>query len=179
MTRNRGIGLMICALVFVALVGPGHAADSTIQANAAIQGEGRLYKATEDLLLFSGYFQGPINVTDQKGDLLINAASLTCPGTLEVNTKTKTQQGEGRCLFLTQDGTHIYGRWTCTGKPGEGCAGTFTVVGGTGKFSTTSGQGDFTITSTLPDLEAKATAESVAGKFTGKVVWPSLKVTMK
>jgi hypothetical protein len=57
--------------------------------------------------------------------------------------------------------------------------GTFTVVGGTGKFSTTSGQGDFTITSTLPDLEAKATPESVAGKFTGKVVWPSLKLTAK
>ena len=121
MTRNTGIGLMICALVFVALAGPGHAADATIQANAAIQGEGRLYKATENLILFSGYFQGAINVNDQKGDLVVNAASLTCPSTLEVNTTTKTQQGEGRCLFLTQDGTHIYAGWTCTGKPGEGC----------------------------------------------------------
>jgi hypothetical protein len=172
MTRNRGMGLMICALVFAALVGPGHAADATIQANAGIQGEGRFYKATEDLILFSGYFQGAINVDNQKGDLLVNAASLTCPGTLELNTTTKTQQGEGRCLFLTQDGTHIYARWTCTGKPGEGCGGPFTVLGGTGKFSNTSGQGDFMLTSTVAEVVLTIPQGGVTGNFTGKVVWP-------
>ena len=45
MTRNSGFGLMVCALVVVALAGPGHAADATIRANAAIQGEGRFYLA--------------------------------------------------------------------------------------------------------------------------------------
>jgi hypothetical protein len=45
MTRNRGMGLMIGALVFMALVGPGYAADATIQANAEIKGEGRFYRA--------------------------------------------------------------------------------------------------------------------------------------
>ena len=156
MRCNRAVlGLTICALALVALVGPGHAAEATIQANAAIKGEGRLYKATDNLLLFSGYFQGAINVTNQQGDLSVNAASLTCPATLEVNTTTKTQQGEGRCLILTQDGTHVYGRWTCTGKPGEGCGGTFTVVGGTGKFSTTSGQGEMMLTTTLVELETE------------------------
>ena len=45
---------MICALVFVALVGPGHAAEAIVGANAAIQGEGRFYNATEELL--SGFF---------------------------------------------------------------------------------------------------------------------------
>ena len=122
MTRNSGIGLMIGALVFVALAGPGYAADATIQANAEVKGEGRFYRATENMILFSGFFQGAINVTNQQGDLSVNAASLTCPGTVDVNTATKTTEGEGRCLFLTQDGTHVYGRWTCTGKPGEGCA---------------------------------------------------------
>jgi hypothetical protein len=96
---------------------------------------------------------------------------------LEVNTTAKTQQGEGRCLFLTQDGTHIYGRWTCTGKPGEGCGGTFTVVGGTGKFSTTSGQGEMMLTTTLIELELKIPEEGVTGNFTGKAVWPALKIT--
>jgi hypothetical protein len=180
MLRKRAVlGLTICALALVALVGPGHAAEATIQANAAIKGEGRFYKATDNLLLFSGYFQGAINVTNQQGDLSVNAASLTCPATLEVNTTTKTQQGEGRCLFLTQDGTHIYGRWTCTGKPGEGCGGTFTVVGGTGKYSTTSGQGEMMLTTTLVELELKVPAEGVTGNFTGKAVWPSLKLTTK
>jgi hypothetical protein len=179
MTRNSGISLMVCALAFLALAGPGHAADATIQANAEIKGEGRFYKATENLILFSGFFQGAINVSNQKGDLMVNAASLTCPGNLEVNTTTKTTEGEGRCLFLPQDGTHVYGRWTCTGKPGAGCGGTFKVVGGTGKFSNASGQGDFMMTSTLTEVVVTIPQGGVTGNFTGKVEWPELKLITK
>jgi hypothetical protein len=54
MTRNSGIGLMVCALVFVALAGPGHAAEAILGANAAIQGEGRFYRATENMILEVG-----------------------------------------------------------------------------------------------------------------------------
>jgi hypothetical protein len=179
MTRNSGIGLMICALVFVALAGPGHAADATVRANAAIQGEGRFYRATEDIILFSGFFQGAINVTNQQGDLVVNAASLTCPGNLEVNTTTKTTEGEGRCLFLTQDGTHVYARWTCTGKPGAGCGGTFKVLGGTGRFNNAAGQGDFMMASTLTEVVVTVPQGDVTGTFTGKVEWPELKLTTK
>lgn len=179
MTRNTGIGLMICALVFVALAGPGYAAEATIQANAEVKGEGRFYRATENMILFSGFFQGAINVTNQKGDLTVNAASLTCPGTIDVNTTTKTTEGEGRCLFLTQDGTHVYGRWTCTGKAGEGCAGTFKILGGTGRFNNASGQGDFTMASTLTELTITIPQGGVTANFTGKLVWPELKLTTK
>jgi hypothetical protein len=179
MTRNSGISLTVCALVFLALAGPGYAAEATVQANAEIKGEGRFYKATENLILFSGFFQGAINVSNQKGDLMVNAASLTCPGTLEVNTTTKTTEGEGRCLFVTQDGTHVYGRWTCTGKPGAGCAGTFKVVGGTGRFSNASGQGDFMMASTLTEVVVTIPQGGVTGNFTGKVEWPELKLTTK
>ncbi len=170
---------MACALIFVALAVPGHAADATIQANAEIKGEGRFYRATDNMILFSGLFQGAINVSNQKGDLMVNAASLTCPGTLEVNTTTKTTEGEGRCLFLTQDGTHVYARWTCTGKPGAGCGGTFKVLGGTGKFSEASGQGDFMMASTLNEVVVTIPQGGVTGNFTGKVEWPELKVTTK
>ena len=140
MTRNTGIGLMICALVFVALAGPGYAAEATIQANAEVKGEGRFYRAT------------------------------------------KATEGEGRCLFLTQDGTHAYGSWTCTGKAGAGCAGTFKVLGGTGRFNNASGQGDFTMTSTLTEMTITIPEGGVTGvtaNFTGKLVWPSFKLTTK
>lgn len=186
MGRYRAVlGLMICALVFVALAGPGLAADATIRANAAIKGEGRFYRATTDKLLFVGFYQGAINVTNQQGDLTVNAASLTCPGILEVNTATKTTEGAGRCLFLTQDGTHVYGSWTCTGKPGAGCGGTFKVLGGTGRFTNASGQGEFMMTSTLTEAqvtipkEGQAGEPGVTGNFTGKVEWPELKLTTK
>jgi hypothetical protein len=36
MMRNSGIGLMVCALVFVALVGPGHAAEVMEPAASAV-----------------------------------------------------------------------------------------------------------------------------------------------
>jgi hypothetical protein len=179
MTRACKIVSMICALVLLALAGPGHAADATLRANAAIQGEGRFYRATDNLILFSGFFQGAINVSNQQGDLTVNAASLTCPGSLEVNTTTKTQEGDGRCLFVTQDGTHVYARWTCTGKPGEGCGGRFTVVGGTGRFSNASGQGDFMLTSTLIEVVVTIPQGGVTGNFTGTLVWPELKLTTK
>jgi hypothetical protein len=179
MTRSTKIGLMTCALIFVALTGPGQAAEAILGANAAIQGEGRFYRATEDMILFSGFFQGAINVTNQKGDLIVNAASLTCPGTMDVNTTAKTTAGEGRCLFLTQDGMSVYARWTCTGKPGQGCEGTFTVLGGTGRFNNASGQGDFSMTSTLNELTLTIPQGGVTGNFTGKVAWQELKLTTK
>jgi hypothetical protein len=185
MTRHSGITLMLCALVLAAFTGSGQAAEATIRANASIQGEGRFYRATADMIVFVGYYQGAINVTNQQGDLTVNAASLTCPGILEVNTATKTTEGAGRCLFLTQDGTHVYGGWTCTGKPGAGCGGTFKVVGGTGRFANASGQGDFMMNSTLTEAQATIPKEGqpgepgVTGNFTGKVEWPELKVTTK
>jgi hypothetical protein len=179
MMRHNGIGLMICALVFVALAEPGHAADATLRANAAVQGEGRFYRATESMILFSGFFQGAINVSNQQGNLMVNAASLTCPGNMEVNTATKTVEGEGRCLLLTQDGTHVYARWTCTGKPGAGCGGTFKVLGGTGRFNNASGQGDFMLTSTLTEVVITIPQGGVTGNFTGRLEWPELKLTTK
>jgi hypothetical protein len=182
MTRNRGIWLLIYALIFVAFVGPGHTAEAILGANAAIQGEGRFYRATENMILFSGFFQGAINVTNQKGDLVVNAASMTCPGNLNVNRTAKTLDGEGRCIFLTQDGTQVYARWTCTGKPGEGCAGTFNVLGGTGRFNNVSGQGDFMLTSTLTEVVVTIPQDGVTGvtgNFTGRVVWQELKLNTK
>ena len=62
MMKGKASGLTMGALVLVALMGPGHAAETTIQANAEIKSEGRFYKATESLVLFSGYFEGVINV---------------------------------------------------------------------------------------------------------------------
>jgi hypothetical protein len=179
MTRNRRIGLLVCALVFVALAGPGPAAAAILGANAAIQGEGRFYRATEKLILFSGFFQGAINVTNQQGELVVNAASLTCPGTLDVHTAAKTTEGEGRCLFLTQEGTHVYARWTCTGNPGQGCEGTFKVLGGTGRFNNVAGQGDFALTSTLTELTLTIPQGGVTGTFTGQVTWQELKLATK
>jgi hypothetical protein len=179
MIRNLGMGLMLGAVVFMALTGSGQAAETTIQANAAIKGEGRFYRATENMLLFVGFFQGAINVTQQTGDLVVNAASMVCPGTMEFDTKTKTQKGEGRCLFLTQNNDHTYATWTCTGKPGEGCEGPFTILGGTGRFATATGQGMFKMQNTIGELTITIPEGGITGDFSGKAEWTNVKVTTK
>ena len=58
-------------------------------------------------------------------------------------------------------------------------AGTFKVLGGTGRFNGASGQGDFTMTSTLNEMMITIPQGGVTGNFTGKVVWPALKLTTK
>ena len=60
MRRGKIGGLIIGAVALVAVVGSGEAAETIIKATSAINGEGRFYKATDQLLLFSGYFQGNI-----------------------------------------------------------------------------------------------------------------------
>jgi haloacid dehalogenase-like hydrolase len=62
------------------------------------KGQGRFYKATANLALFSGYFEGIMEVENRQGEL--NAASMICPGMLEVNLTDGTQQGWGRCEGL-------------------------------------------------------------------------------
>lgn len=173
MWRDKVSWLIICALVLVAVGARGYAADTTVKASAPITGEGRFYKATDNHLLFAGYFQGTVGVEDQRGDL--HEAGLVCPGLMEMNHTAGTQQGEGRCIIATKGGDFLYARWTCTGRPGEGCAGPFTVTGGTGKFSKAGGESPFAIRSNVMEVVTKVPERDVTGSFTGQALWGALK----
>ena len=99
MWRRKLSGLMIGALVLVAVGARGYAAETTVKASAPIKGEGRFYKIGDNQLLFMGYFQGNVEVEGQRGDL--HQAGLVCPGLMEVDRTARTQQGEGRCIIAT------------------------------------------------------------------------------
>jgi hypothetical protein len=114
-------------------------------------------------------------VEGQRGDL--HQAGLVCPGLMEINRTPGTQQGEGRCIILTKGGDFLYARWTCTGKPGEGCAGPFTVTGGTGKFSKASGLSLFWMRSTVAEVVTTVPEKDVTATFTGQALWEVLKYT--
>ena len=172
MVRGTLSGLMIGALVLVAVGARGYAAETTIKASAPVQGEGRFYKIGDNQLLFSGYFQG--NVEAERGDL--DQAGLVCPGLIEVNRAAGTQQGEGRCIIQTKGGDFLYARWTCTGKPGE-CAGPFTVTGGTGQFSKAMGESKFALRSNVMEVVTTVPERDVTGSFTGQAAWTALKYT--
>jgi hypothetical protein len=175
MWRRKLSGLMICALVLVAVGGPGYAAETTVKASAPIKGEGRFYKIGDNQLLFSGYFQGNVEVEGQRGDL--HEAGLVCPGVMEVDRNARTQQGEGRCIIATKGGDFLYARWACAGKSGEGCGGLFTITGGTRKFSNASGLSLFWMRSTVAEVVTTVPEKDVTATFTGQALWEVLKYT--
>jgi hypothetical protein len=69
MIRRKASGLMIGALALTAIIMPGHAEEPTVKAAAAWQGQGRFYKATDNLALFAGYFEGVMAVENKQGAL--------------------------------------------------------------------------------------------------------------
>jgi hypothetical protein len=171
-------GSVVCALAIVALMAlmvPGYAGETSVKAWAVWQGQGRFYMATDNLALFSGYFEGIMEVENKQGAL--DSASMMCPGTLEVNLTDGTQQGEGRCIIVTTGGDRLYASWTCTGKHLEGCGGPFTVKGGTGKFRNVSGQSVFVVQSTVAEYVVSIPEGGVTANFTGQAAWSALKYT--
>jgi hypothetical protein len=168
-------GLTVCVLALVTVIVPGHAGETSVKAWAVWQGQGRFYKATDNLALFSGYFEGIMEVENKQGAL--DAASMICPGMLEVNLTDGTQQGWGRCIIVTPDGDRLYAGWSCTGKHLEGCGGPFTVSGGTGKFSSVSGQSTFVVQSTVAEYVASIPEGGVTANFKGQAAWSALKYT--
>jgi hypothetical protein len=175
MRRNYAIGVVIGALALVTIVVPVPADETTIKAVAAWQGQGRFYKATDTLALFSGYFEGLMAVENKQGDL--DAASMICPAMLEVNLTDGTQQGWGRCIIVTRDGDRVYAGWSCTGTHLEGCAGPFTVSGGTGKFHSISGESNFVVRSTIAEYTASIPEGGVTANFAGQAAWSALRYT--
>ena len=113
---------------------------------------------------------------EQGGDL--NGAGLVCPGLMEMNHTAGTQQGQGRCIIVTKGGEYLYASWTCTGKPKEGCAGAFTVTGGTGKFSKAMGESQFALRSNVMEVVTTVPERDVTGSFTGQALWGALKYTI-
>ena len=150
-------------------------AETSVNAAAPITGEGRFYKIGDNQLVFMGYFQGTVEVEGQRGDL--QGAGMVCPGLIEVDRTDRTQQGEGRCILATKGGEFVYARWACTGKPGEGCGGLFTITGGTGKFGKASGLSLFWMRSTVGEVVTTVPEKDVTATFTGQVLWEAMKYT--
>ena len=173
MIRSKANGLMIGALALMTSMMPGYADQTTVKAAAVWQGQGRFYKATENLALFTGYFEGIMAVENKQGAL--DSASMVCPAMLEVNLTDGTQQGEGHCIIVASGGDHVYANWTCTGKHLEGCAGPFTIKGGTGRFSKVSGQSEFVVRSSMAEYVMTLPEGGVTANFAGQAAWSALK----
>jgi hypothetical protein len=173
MMSAKATELIVCALAIVGVIMPGYAGETSVKAWAVWQGQGRFYKATDTLALFSGYFEGIMEAENKQGEL--NAAGMICPGMLEVSLTDGTQRGWGRCIMVTGSGDHVYAGWSCSGKHLEGCEGPFTVSGGTGKFSSVSGESTIVVRSTVAEYVVSIPEGGVTANFAGQAAWSPLK----
>ena len=110
----------------------GYAAEGTVKATATWAAQGRFFLVKEKQALFVGALKGLMFLENKQGDL--DAARIVCPGMVEINLDNGTESGEGRCVITTPSEDHVYASWTCAGEYMKGCAGTFTLLGGTGRL---------------------------------------------
>jgi hypothetical protein len=94
-----------------------------------------------------GYFQGNVEV-EARGDL--HGAGMVCPGLMEVDRTTRTQQGRAGVSSRRRRRLPLR-RLGLQRETGEGCGGLSTITGGTGKFSKASGLSLFWMRSTVAE----------------------------
>ncbi len=166
--------LMIPMIVGVGLFGIvsfAVAEEGVVQAMAPWSGEGHAFPIGNDRVYMVAVYSGTIFV--DKGEGVLHAASIVCPATVEVDLTTGKKSGQGHCVITNSDGDRIYADYTCTGDL-RGCAGPFTLVGGTGKFTGITGEGEM-----ISQLQARAVLvvegfESARQHGEGIAVWPKL-----
>jgi hypothetical protein len=169
---GKMIVLAVTGLLMAVAAFNSYAAEGTVKATATWVAEGRFYQVKEKQALFVGAFKGIMFLESKKGDL--DAAKIVCPGMIEINLEDGNESGEGRCVITTPSEDNVYASWTCAGVFMQGCAGTFTLLGGTGKFEKITGNSEFEIRSDMAEYVVAMEGGSVEGAASGVAVWPAL-----
>jgi len=175
--RDPAVRIVTSLLIAILLAFPAALAsaaeEGAVNALATWQGEGRLFKTGPQQALFVGAFLGILFVENNQGDL--HAAQILCPGSLDIDLGTGAQAGEGRCIITSRAKDRVFARWTCAGVHLQGCAGTFTLTGGTGRFQGITGESPFVVKSAIHELAAGPGADTVRETAAGLAVWPALR----
>jgi len=175
MTRHirRFIAIGLAAmLAAAALARPAQATEEgTIKAFAAWQGDGQTLQTGTNETTFIGTIAGTVYVETDKGP--IDGGQMVCPAMLLVNIDDGTQSGVGRCNITARDGGRIFAQLTCTGVHLVGCAGDFTLTGGTDRFAGITGGGHFTVRSRLQEL-VRLSGNTAVLSVTGIMFWREL-----
>jgi hypothetical protein len=170
--RGKMVIAVVTGLLMAATAFNSYAAEGTVSATATWVAQGQFFQVKEKQALFVGAFAGLMFLESKKGDL--DAAKIVCPGMIEINLDNGTESGEGRCVITTRSEAHVYASWTCAGEYTQGCAGTFTLLGGTGQFEQITGNSEFEIRSDMANYVVDMTGDSVEATATGMAVWPAL-----
>jgi hypothetical protein len=161
-------------MAHTAAASPAAAEEQTIEAFSVWHARGQLFKTGENIGTFVGALRGRFFVDTPEGP--VEAGTIVCPGTLEVDLEDASQSGQGRCVITSEKDAQVFASWTCSGYHLIGCSGEFTLTGGTGKFSGVTGGGPFTLRSTIHGIAASAKAVSVVEEASiGVAHWKALR----
>lgn len=166
--------LMITTVLGFSLLSFGPLAvaeDGEIKAMAPWKGEGHAFPIGNDRVYMVAVYSGTIFV--DKGEGVLHSGSIVCPGTVEADLNTGKKSGQGHCIITNQDGDRVYAEFKCTGDH-RGCAGPFTLVGGTGRFTGITGEGEMISQLQARSLMVVEGVESARQQGEGVAVWPKL-----
>ena len=153
------------------------AEETTVQAFATWQSEGRLFRVGEDKGLFVGGLRGIMFVENGKGEL--NTAKIVCPAMMEVRFEDAHMTGEGRCIITGVKGNRVFGKWRCAGIALIGCKGVFELTAGTGKFQGVTGGGPIVFRTAIARFARKSSEDNTKSIGLGLAVWPRLTYRLK
>lgn len=173
MARSAATGL--AALMLFIPGGVASAAETTVSAFSTWSARGDFYQTGPEEATFAGILSGPLYVEGADGS--VEAGVIICPGRLQVNTADLSQTAVADCTILTAEGERVYGEFECSGAYREGCAGQFTLTGGTGSREGISGGGPIEFLNAMPDLLA-APGNIVSTEAAGLARWPALTFTL-
>ena len=131
---------------------PAAAEERTIEAFSVWRAQGQIFKTGENNGTFVGALRGRFFVITPEGPL--EAGTIVCPGTLEIDLADASQSGQGPCVIVGEGDARAFATWTCSGYHLVGCRGDFTLTGGAGKFAGVTGGGPFVIRSSIHRLAA-------------------------
>ena len=149
--------------------------EQTIKAFAAWQGSGRTLQTGPNEATFAGTIEGIVYVDTDKGP--IEWGRLACPAIVVINLQDATQTGTAHCAVTASDGARVFGSLSCKGVFLVGCAGDFTLTGGTDRFAGVAGGGRVTIRSSHREFNSAGNA-GVQETATGIIFWPELHYTL-
>lgn len=178
MNSNHTIYLVVAMTLAANLVlaGQAFAAGTTVKAMATWQAQGLVTQVEKNQALMVGALAGALFIDGGHGDL--DASSLLCPGTMELNLTTGVRNGKGRCIITDKDGDKIYAEWMCRGNE-KGCKGPFNLVGGTGKFLGISGNNNFILRVAMRANAGAVSDDSFQQVAAGLAIWPTLHYELK
>ena len=149
MTVKQFFLLPMVAIMLLAIPPAYAAKEGTVQAIIPWEGEGRVFQADTNTILFLGALKGIMYVESSDGQM--HEALVVCPIVQEINLETGSTNASGRCEITAGPDSVAYAKITCAGKPGE-CVGEFELVDGEGEFTGITGSGKLSVRSPIRAL---------------------------